>query len=373
MDTPHTWHPGAHCVNPRWTIPVPLLPDELFSSWLVRVALAHGCDPLVVTGALWPEWRAWIVDLDRGLTEDRLAKLCTMSGIRAEAFNAGSLGTIIKKIADDAPHWPWLLTYGTRNRKRHGGLQICPACLAEDKTPYYRLQWRLAWHVGCSKHDCMLLDRCPNCDAVFEPHRLSAEDAHVAICASCKHDLREAVKIPFDCNALAFQSMADTVVSSSHCDYGQGILTTAEWFALARYFIALFRKSCLGKTEQLSSMFAMLGVSIDPDYVPATGLPLELLPCVERSLLIASAWQVINEGPGRLLEAIDATKLHLHVFQNARLVPPTCLEKVFKSLPVKENKKKSPRITRSGKQRSKASVMRAWARLQRKMVIYGEQ
>lgn len=65
MDTPHTGHPGAICVRPIWTIPVDLQSDELLSSWLVRVALENGCDPLALTAALWPSRRAWSSDIDR--------------------------------------------------------------------------------------------------------------------------------------------------------------------------------------------------------------------------------------------------------------------------------------------------------------------
>lgn len=41
MAAAYTWHPGSDGVNPRWAVPVQLLPDEIVSSWLVRAALAQ--------------------------------------------------------------------------------------------------------------------------------------------------------------------------------------------------------------------------------------------------------------------------------------------------------------------------------------------
>jgi hypothetical protein len=40
-----------------WAIRVLLLPDESIASWLARIALTQGCDPLSFTGAIWPKWR----------------------------------------------------------------------------------------------------------------------------------------------------------------------------------------------------------------------------------------------------------------------------------------------------------------------------
>lgn len=147
MDATYSWHPGTGRVVANWAIPVPLLPDELLSSWLVRAALAQGCDPLVLSGELWSKWRIWTRDADRGLNQERLLVLAKASGVNSAAFKAASVRCIVPAITteplDELAIWPWVLALGSRNRKRHGGLQYCPLCLREDTKPYYRLQWRL--------------------------------------------------------------------------------------------------------------------------------------------------------------------------------------------------------------------------------------
>jgi TniQ len=219
-------------MNARWGIMVPLLPNELFSSWLARAALTQGCDPLVLAGDVWPTWRVWTIDLDRGIAPNRLEHLAKVSGIEKLSFETAMLRPTAQLITADICErvavWPWTLALGSRNRKRHGGLQYCPVCLSLDAKPHFRLQWRCAWYLGCALHGCALRDNCPHCYTPIEPHRLTAMDRHMAICASCKGDLRTAnvVDAPFE--ALAFQEAADQVLAKREGFYGTAHLTPSE-------------------------------------------------------------------------------------------------------------------------------------------------
>jgi len=86
MAAAYTWHPGTGVERPRWVRSVPMLPDEIISSWLVRAALAQGCDPMVLTGEIWPKWRIWTRDVDRFLDETPLTRLVASSGIPLSFF-----------------------------------------------------------------------------------------------------------------------------------------------------------------------------------------------------------------------------------------------------------------------------------------------
>lgn len=177
-----------------WTLRVSLLADESLSSWLARAALIQGCDPLVLTGAVWPGWRIWAQDVDRDISLTRLNPLVRASGIPAAEFQQAALRSVCEQISGhplpEHRMWPWLLALGTRNRSRRGGQQCCPLCLAQDTEPYFRRVWRLAWHVRCTLHSVPLIDACPACQAPIEPHRLVAEDRHLGQCSRCKCDWR---------------------------------------------------------------------------------------------------------------------------------------------------------------------------------------
>jgi len=63
-------------------------------------------------------------------------------------------------------------------------LQFCPACLAEDETPYFRRSWSLATRVSCFRHGCRLRDRCPSCEHGLAPFNQKRLVPH-QICALC--------------------------------------------------------------------------------------------------------------------------------------------------------------------------------------------
>jgi hypothetical protein len=371
MDETYSWHPGSGCVNPKWPVPVPLQPDELFSSWLIRAALAQGCDPLTLTGEVWPKWRAWTSDIDRGLNTSRLTPLSTYSGIPESAFASSMLRPVAEVTAGGILHakavWPWILALGARNRMHHGGLQYCPMCLANDRKPYFRLQWRFAWHVVCSRHRCALLDRCPHCHTPIEPHRLVAANESIAICANCKSDLRSTQIPPADAAALEFQESADEVIRRRTDTYGQEQLVPNEWFQLARYFITLSRKASMGQSYGLIDLLESLGIRREKLCLTATGLPFEFLPVGERTTLLGLTERMLSQGPDAFARATRDASLGMETIREPRQKLPSCIERIVSSLPEKRRARKSPPSKNPYIPRSPHAVMRMWARLQRKM------
>lgn len=265
-----------------WPVHVPLLPGELFSTWLSRAALAQGCDPMVLTGVLWPRWRAWTRDLDRGLSEERLDTLLVKSRLCRKRIEEATLRTVVRAIA---PHlvasrtsWPWVMAQGSRNRRRFGGLQYCPLCLAEDPLPYFRRCWRLTWHIGCEQHQCLLADHCGLCRAPVEPHRCRARDEVQTLCPDCRGDLRSARTLPACIETLMFQRSADAVLGTGVGTWAGETLEPAAWFGAAR-------RHAGGRIRLLAS-----------DDLPSSlsSLPLELQRPSERVVRLRMAYRAMR-------------------------------------------------------------------------------
>ena len=153
--------------------PVHLKPqeDELLSSWLARLALAHGQTVATFTSRVWPGriLVARDVDLwnDPGIFETLSIKTGTPPARVFAATMASYEGWLFDKPRKC--HLPWALPrYLNISPHRPFGLQFCPWCLASDKEPYFRRQWRLALMVLCPLHRTLLLDRCQSCRL---PHR----------------------------------------------------------------------------------------------------------------------------------------------------------------------------------------------------------
>lgn len=369
MVAAYTWHPGTGRVVSRWPVPVALAPDELFSMWLVRAALAQGTDPLVLASHLWPRWRVWTIDLDRGISDERMSRLARASGIEASKLNAASLfpvalATGLESGATSAI-WHWILALGSRNRKRHGGLQYCSHCLDTDARPYFRLQWRLAWHTCCAVHNVRLRDRCCHCQSPIEPNRLSAFDA-MTTCSTCKRDLRHGVMLPAAKAALAFQEHADHVVIAGAGSYGAHQLQAKEWFHLARYFLMLLRCAARRQKSGLGKCLAGLDPGSCRLRPPITGLGFEMLPTSERSAFLESVEGLIRAGPEKLRSAVVAESLNdPSLRQGWRSLPPY-IDDIMREIPQLVRSRKA-KTSAGPTPISRQTVLYKWARLQRKM------
>lgn len=353
-----------------WAIPVPLLPDESLSSWLARAALLQGCDPLALTGAVWPKWRAWTVDVDRGVSADRLPALSIASGIRVSRFARASLRADAETVAGralvDTETWPWLLALGSRNRRRHGGQQFCPECLAEGPQPYFRRHWRFTSHAACARHRALLVDQCHSCGSPIAFHRLLAEDEHLALCSRCRGDLRRASSEAAPSELLAFQTVADDVLATGTGAIWGCVVAPSAWFGTVRFLIDVIRRASRHHRSRLTAAIRAIGVGLPTAALPATGLPLELLSATDRCVLLGATHKLMQVEPAALCDVLRASKVTVAALGADGQNTPEPLRAVAASLP--SGRIGARRVVRSTRTapRSEAAVLGAWARLQRR-------
>jgi len=372
MGTTHRWHPGTDRLRGQWTLSTPLLPDELASSWLVRLAFTQGCNVLSLTGELWPGWRCWTQDLDRGVEDSRIKTLEDVSGLPADAFRAATLGSVVGRLTDTTSRartrWPWTTTLGSRNTRRHGGLQFCPSCLADDAVPYYRLHWRLAWHAACDRHALVLLDRCPDCQAPLEPHRLEIQDGSYTLCASCKGDLRSASSDAAEPSVLTFQQMADNAVrEGSATVFGQTV-TTPEWFALAAFFATFLRRADYPGDGPVRRVLEALDMPAPHIARGDRSIDLESLRSANRHALFAGLGAVLANDRHTLASALVDAAITRQAFCPKGQTLPNTLESLVQPLPERVvTRRKSPKRQAVDGPRSRRAVETMMATLERRL------
>jgi hypothetical protein len=353
---------------------IPLQPNESLLSWLIRAALLQGCDPLVLTGTVWPQWRIWILDMDRGLLEKQYQALAQYSGLSITELQQCSLKEkahlLSKRELPRHGLWPWVLGLGVRNRTYRSGLQFCPMCLNEDRKPFLRSYWRFAWHTACLIHEVRLVDHCPICFSLVEPQRLSAIAKHIAVCASCKLDMRLQNPQNADSAALHFQKLAELTVENDFGLYGTESMPAREWLAVCRYFITLVRRELISPSK-ISIAFNKMAVSITQIDPIKIALSLELLPVEQRIELFSPVARLLELGPDKLLEAL----LETCVTSNALLagekdIPPQ-IRQLAEQLPRNPRLRSTRNIPDSPSPRSRQSVLKAWFRFKRKNAVRG--
>ena len=355
-------------VDAVWPFVPPLFEDEIISSWLVRTALKHGCDPLDLTNDVWPGFRIWCSDPDRSLSADHLDPLARLSGMTTEALQASTLLPVHRVLTGEKCFSrcvaPWVLCLGVRNRRRCGGLQYCPLCFAEHE-PYYRIQGRLAWHTCCPIHQVVLLDRCVRCHAPLCPHLIKPPREDIGCCQRCGYMLSTAPVESAMPDAAAFQETTDGLFDGHKQRYGASQLDLREWFELAHWMLGILRKSARTNRACVSDFLNKLHVSLEVLRQPSTGLPFEYLTPNDRASLLSNVWQMTLAGPDQLICAAAEEKVSFSFLVPHSHPLPSALAGIAAVLKISQ--KGSGGHPHSNAPRSPSSVLMRWNRLLRKL------
>lgn len=151
------------------------LPDELLSSWLVRIAWRNAEKLHAFMSTNWGvRHHFWERDIDHAadirLLHLLASKTHTQRSVVLATVLADYEGTLFEYHHVHGPI-NWILPIAKIGRKRYGfGQQYCPACLAEDAEPYFRRAWRLSFHVACPAHGLRIEDCCPSCQSPISFH-----------------------------------------------------------------------------------------------------------------------------------------------------------------------------------------------------------
>lgn len=184
-----------------WPVHIKPKSDELLSSWLVRLAMGHAQKLHTFCSMTWGGESIWNRDIDKSADGEITRVLSIRTGTPRERVLATTLadyeGVLYERHTRFGPI-AWIMPVGVfhRTRKQYG-LQYCPNCLSEDGEPYYRRRWRLAFIVICDKHNLLLRDRCPACQAPINFHRNELGNSRkytttsLVHCHACDFDLRQ--------------------------------------------------------------------------------------------------------------------------------------------------------------------------------------
>lgn len=150
-------------------------PDELFTSWLIRLAHANGLKVQTFYHLLFPDYEIWNRDIDRHAPDWLIHALAEKTGCPIAQIHETTLDSLKGKLFEYNrifSQLAWISSLKANHRKRdNNAIAYCPKCFAEDQESYFRKSWRVALHTFCPKHLTMLHDCCPECGAYIAFHR----------------------------------------------------------------------------------------------------------------------------------------------------------------------------------------------------------
>lgn len=294
------------------------LPDELLTSWMVRLAFSNGFAlHTFYSNLLGYRAPIWNRDSDRHPPSALLDCLSTATGRPVEELRRLTLGCYEGFIFEHfvvSGDVPFLLPTGLYHRtRRRAGIQFCPICLKLDLVPYYRRHWRLALSTVCTAHDCFLEQMCPSCGSpiVFHQHGIGrskhiAENA-LSICSKCSFRLGDTQPRFSGCaNSEAGQLLLSVTRAVDSGDWNgtfQRLPLSLSFFTGLRILLGLI----CGRHG--SRLRVVLSEAIGLEIIPVAHLDFEYQSLEMRYALLLAATALLVQWPARFHEACSLAKL----------------------------------------------------------------
>lgn len=216
-----------------WPLYIPPLNDELFSSWFCRISNYNELRSETLLQNYFPKnSQLWNRDIDMfapnniitTLTENTFLTDIEINNLFLKSYE----GIVFEKsnengLADN------ILKLGIKHRKRKNyGIVYCPLCLQED-IAYFRKSWRLATSIICTKCNCYLHEKCPNCNNPISYHRNNIDwlTNSTSVCnplniCECKFDLSKSpVTFVKSQHTLDYQNYINQTIANGYNDHSQ--------------------------------------------------------------------------------------------------------------------------------------------------------
>jgi hypothetical protein len=308
--------------------------DELLSSWICRLALAHG----LISGSLcssiipgrYSKQVFTVQDIDAYPSKKVINILAEKTGTPINRVITTTLSAYAGFIVDRwAARGPLRFVLPITPEPRMGirpGLQYCPMCLAEAE-PYYKRIWRLAFITICTKHRVQLLDRCTRCAAPVSIHKAisngqnSPPSDRITFCYSCKADLRKVrTKLlkyeldPISDEEVSFQISLEEALREGWIKVsGNGAVYSLLYFPVLHHLIRLLVTGdrAISFREGLSKRYGK-----STPYISfarqSNQFRLTHLGVSERRKLMAPVRRLLTNWPDNIIDFCSANKIYVY-------------------------------------------------------------
>lgn len=317
--------------SPLWPIHFKPLPDELLSSWLVRLAHSHGLKVQTFCNLLFGNTRQlWNRDIDRLAPDWLLQALSDRTGTPIEQVFQSTLrsyeGWLYPKMRTSST-LQWITALKLHHRKFEGyGIQFCPQCLKNDKEPYFRKRWRVAFNTICVEHKCMLHDRCQNCGSGIAFHRgdmahmLLSDNISLATCHHCSFNLQSSASQEFSFYTPDIGGWLQNLSSTLSLNRPKTKFRDSAALSVIRQLIKLLTSR--HKTIQLHE-FICNKLCTSNDCLPKFHSIFEIYPINERHHLIQLAAWLMLDFESRITQAWRADAIRYHNLTKDFIEAPT--------------------------------------------------
>lgn len=234
--------------------------DELFSSWMCRVAMANGQKLTSLLSLAVPGFKSLSINIDSAISAEALkhivSYLNTPFNKAVETTLWSYLGYVCEASTPRNKHMINILDTGETNSEQHFQ-QYCPECLS-DCMSYFRRCWRLSFITVCSKHRCILLDQCPSCGVAVNylknqtRYKSKAFKGALTDCYQCGFDIKNAKAEPADPHVLKDISWYRQIIRQGYIELKPDIwIYSFSFFCVFRHLMRLALDCSLDRKKEL--------------------------------------------------------------------------------------------------------------------------
>lgn len=291
-----------------WPVKVEPLDDELFSSWLERTALEYLSAPHSFARIVFGDRAVWNRDIDKSGTFEMASALARPMDVDPDVAVRTLLrsfeGALVEKHNANG-NSRWIMPLGVWHRRRRlGGLQFCPLCLASDPVPYFRKCWRLSFVSVCHEHQVYLSDHCDQCGSAVHFHCLVPTAGSLRRCPFCGFDL--ARTRTFAAPATRSRDLQRVLLEAAYSGWAKheafGCCRSLLAFpVLARLAALLLSGRRIAKRFQRT---AFLTANVDPISAPAR-VDFDRLGAIPRFGIIEVIATLIEDWPKNFAEVCE--------------------------------------------------------------------
>lgn len=305
-----------------WPVHLKPYPDELLSSWLLRLAHAHGLKLQTFCSRVFGKEKSiWNRDIDKFAPEWLINHLAAATGTPLQDVINTTLKSyegVLYETHQPNGNTRWVNPIGIYHRThKNFGLQFCPICLRHDTDPYFRKYWRLAFFTECEKHHILLHDRCPDCGSAVNFHRVEMgirsliKPKSVVNCFQCGYDLRDAPITRINCADWQTSIMYRTILDFHQLGW---LFTDKSTFQYSHQLFDVLRHLCvlISSNRRAKCLLPFITERLKIDYSilgRARFTTFEKCDVYHRHALFHSALWLILDWPKRFVEVCNLLNL----------------------------------------------------------------
>ena len=317
--------------GPSWPFRPTPANDEILSSYLARIAYAHGLPPYRFFSFFFPGVPIWNRDIDRSASDQLIDGVATRCGVSFEqvcsmtlrAYEASFryINPLRKQANPGISRCINAAGIFHRNRKRHG-MQYCPECLVENMA--FKRAWRLSFVTACSIHNCSLQDCCPRCGHPVIFHR---SDSFHPNCHSCGGFLTTYSAATHPVKRLderiRLQAFLLGIIESGKVRILDRCVSSPDFFLGLMALFQIVRSKMRSKNRSCS---------VSELYANCPTAQMELLRIDDRARQSLILINLLENWPAQFFEFADAQKLTQATIQSRNKLPDW-LNSVLSALP----------------------------------------